>query len=226
MRSLQEALQIFRNMNTQVGASLASTVTSVLHRETKRHKALSQEDPMVHDQLQAALQDEEAEARRARLAFKEQMSAEKEKTRVKRELREATEKLKKIRKEQREAEAVVTAMEQMRVYSLEQLGQGNKKGGNKEHQKARFQVLQALRKAAELSPEQTSQWEFFKTEWDSRMAATHGEDWAQLFAEMVQKVVNDLQEGRKDALSQFMHNETRRVLGDAPALILPGITRA
>ena len=49
MRSLQEALQIFRNMNTQVGASLATTVTSVLHRETKRHKALSQEDPMVHD---------------------------------------------------------------------------------------------------------------------------------------------------------------------------------
>ncbi|CAK0863844.1 unnamed protein product [Prorocentrum cordatum] len=135
------------------------------------------------------------------------------KARVKRELHEATEKLKNIRKEQREAEAVVTAMEQMRVYSLEQLGQGNKKGGNKEHQKARFQVSQALRKAAELSPEQTSQWEFFKTEWDSRMAATHGEDWAQLFAEMVQKVVNDLQEGRKDALSQFMHNETRRVLG-------------
>ena len=181
---------------------------------------------MVHDALHAALQDEEAEARRARLAFKGQMSAEKEKARVKRELHEATEKLKKIRKEQREAEAVVTAMEQMRVYSLEQLGQGNKKGGNQSHQKARFQVLQTLRKAAELSPEQTSQWEFFKTEWDSRMAAIHGEEWAQLFAEMVQKVVDDLQEGRKDALSRFMHNESRRVLGDAPALVLPGITRA
>ena len=89
-----------------------------------------------------------------------------------------------------------------------------------------MQVLQALRKAAELTPEQTSQWEFFKTQWDSRMAATHGDEWAQLFAEMVQKVVNDLQEGRKEALSQFMHNETRRVLGDAHALILPGITRA
>ena len=121
---------------------------------------------------------------------------------------------------------MVAAMEQMRVYSLEMLGQGNKKGGNQSHQKARLQVLQALRKAAELSPEQTSQWEFFKTQWDSRMAATHGEEWAQLFAEMVQKVVNDLKEGRKDALSQFMRNESRRVLGDAPALILPGITRA
>ena len=58
------------------------------------------------------------------------------------------------------------------------------------------------------------------------MAAAHGAEWAQLFAEIVQKVVNDLQEGRKEALSEFMHNETRRVLGDVPALVLPGITRA
>ena len=121
---------------------------------------------------------------------------------------------------------MVAAMEQMRVYSLDMLGQGKKKGGTQAHQKARMQVLQALRKASELSPEQTSIWEYFKTEWDSRMAAIHGEDWAQLFAEMVQKVVNDLQDGRREALSQFVHNESRRVLGDAPALILPGITRA
>ena len=225
-RSLQEALQLFRNMSHQVGASLSGTVSRVLHMESKRHQALSLEDAAVHTELRAALVDQEAAARRARLAFKEQVSREKEKARVKRELQEATQKLKKIRKEQREAEAVVAAMEQMRVYSLDMLGQGNKKGGTQAHQKARMQVLQTLRKAADLSPEQTSIWEYFKTEWDSRMAAIHGEDWAQLFAEMVQKVVNDLQEGRKEALSQFMHNETRRVLGDAPALVLPGITRA
>lgn len=126
MRSLQEALQLFRNMGDQVGASLASTVALVLHKTQKRHKALSQEDAVVHDELRAVLKDEQAEVCRARLAFKEHMSQEKEKARVKQELREATEKLKKIRKEQREAEAVVTAMEQMRVYSLEMLGQGKK----------------------------------------------------------------------------------------------------
>ena len=226
MRSLQEALHVFRNMNNQVGASLAGTVARVMHTETKRHRALSQEDAAVHDELRAALQDEKAEARRARLAFQEHMAQEKQKARVQRELQEATKRLKKIRAEQREAEAVVAAMEQMRVYSLEMLGQGKKNGGSQSHQKARFQVLTALRKAAELSPAQTSQWEFFKTQWDSRMAAAHGAEWAQLFAEIVQKVVSDLQEGRKEALSQFMHNETRRVLGDVPALVLPGITRA
>ena len=89
-----------------------------------------------------------------------------------------------------------------------------------------MQVLQSLRKAAELSPEQTSQWDFFKTQWDTKMAAIHGDGWGQLFAEIMQKVVDELVGGRRDALSVFMHNETRRVLGDVPALVLPGIRRA
>eukprot|EP00959_Pyramimonas_sp_CCMP1952_P422477 8849946-Pyramimonas_sp.AAC.1 len=106
MRSLQEALHIFRNMNNQVGASLASAVTHVLATETRRHKAFSHGDALVHYDLQAALKDEEAQARRARLAFQEHRAQEKEKTRVKRELHEATGRLKKIREEQKEAQAV------------------------------------------------------------------------------------------------------------------------
>ena len=108
------------------------------------------------------------------------------------------------------------------MYPLEMLGKGNKKGGNQQHQKARLEVLQRLRRAAELSPEQTSQWEYFKTTWDQEMAETFGVDWAELFAEYVQQVLNDLKEGRSDALSVFMHNETKRVLGYIPALLVPG----
>ena len=85
-----------------------------------------------------------------------------------------------------------------------------------------MEVLQRLRRAAELSPEQTSQWEFFKTSWDRQMAEVHGENWAELFAQLVQKVLNDLSEGRRNALSVFMHNETKRVLFETPALIIPG----
>ena len=54
------------------------------------------------------------------------------------------------------------------------------------------------------------------------MAEAHGENWAQLFAELIQKVLNDLADGRRNALSEFMHNETRRVLVDVPALVVPG----
>ena len=103
------------------------------------------------------------------------------------------------------------------MYSLDMLGKGKKRGGAPQHQKARLEVLQRLRKAAELSPEQTSQWEYFKTTWDREMAEAHQEDWAILFEEMVQQVLNDLGEGRGNALSVFMHNETKRVLAETPA---------
>ena len=52
-------------------------------------------------------------------------------------------------------------MEQVKVGSLEMLGKDKKKCGTQQHQKARLDVLQRLRRVAELSPEQTSQWEFF-----------------------------------------------------------------
>ena len=106
---------------------------------------------------------------------------------------------------------VVTAMEEMEVYPLEMVGKGNKNGGNQQHQKARSEVLQRLRRAAELSPDQTSQWEYFKTTWDQENAETSGADWAELFAQYVQQVLNDLEGGRIDALSVFVHNETKRV---------------
>ena len=83
-------------------------------------------------------------------------------------------------------------------------------------------MLERLRRVAELSPAQTTQWEIFKQTWDQEMARIHGEGWAELFAQMMQQVLNDLGEGKSNALSLFMHNETRRVLSDTPALFVPG----
>ena len=48
------------------------------------------------------------------------------------------------------------------------------------------------------------------------------EDWAQMFAEILQIIMNDLTVGKKNALSVFMHRETQRVLGQSPALMMPG----
>ena len=62
----------------------------------------------------------------------------------------------------------------------------------------------------------------FKSNWDEKMAETHGENWADLFAQNMQHVLNEMLEGRRNALSVFMDNETRRVLADTPALLVPG----
>ena len=72
-------------------------------------------------------------------------------------------------------------------------------------------------RAAELSAAQTSTWDFVKTTWDQEMGEAHEEDRAELFAELVQALLNDLREGRSNALPLFMHNETRRVVSATPA---------
>ena len=150
------------------------------------------------------------------------MERKREKARVEHELKDAVAKLQRARKEHRSAEAVVTAMEEVKAYSLDMLGKGKKNAGHQQHHKARLEVLERLRRAAELSAAQTSLWDCFKNAWDKEMAEAHGENWAELFAQEVQKVINDLKEGRSNALSVFMHNETRRVLLDTPALLVPG----
>ena len=222
LRSLKQARDIFKDIGGALGASLLDTVGRVMHTETKRINILMRGDQKVLQEMRAGLAAEEAMYRRGRLEFQEHMQQKREKARVAHELKEATAKLHRARKEQREAEAVVTAMEEVKAYSLEMLGKGNKKGGLQQHHKARLEVLQRVRRAAELSPEQTTQWDFFKTTWDREMAEAHGEYWAELFAQLVQQVLNDLTEGRRNALSVFMHNETKRVLADTPALLVLG----
>ena len=51
--------------------------------------------------------------------------------------------------------------------------------------------------AAELSPEQANDWELFKTTWDREMADAQQEKWGELFAELMQHILNDLAAGKK-----------------------------
>ena len=43
-----------------------------------------------------------------------------------------------------------------------------------------------------------------------------------MFAGIIQNVIEELQAGKTTALSYVMHDETLRVLGDVPTLVLPG----
>ena len=127
---------------------------------------------------------------------------------------------------QRDAAAVVAATD-LKVLPLLVLRNGGNMGGL-QHQKARLEVLERLRRAAVLSPDQMSQWEDFKNSWDREMVEAHGENWAEVFAELVQQVLTDLGEGRSNALSVFMHNETSRVFvfSETLALLFLGAPRS
>ena len=115
----------------------------------------------------------------------------------------------------------MAALATSRAYTLEMLGATHKNGGNKEHAKHRSKVLDQVREVGELSAEQTFHWSFFKGAWDTAMAAFHKDKWAGFFAEMVQKVLQDLLAGQTDALSVFVETEKARVLSNVPALVIP-----
>ena len=53
------------------------------------------------------------------------------------------------------------------------------------------------------------------------MAETHGIKWGELFAEIVQNLLGDINAGESIKLSHFMENEKQRVLGAIPALVIP-----
>ena len=122
----------------------------------------------------------------------------------------------------KEMDAVVAARFAVKSYTLASLGEGKKNGGPAECEKHRAEALERVRRVAFLSPEQTNDWKSFARDWDHKMAEVHGPLWAELFAEILQGVLEKLQAGDANALSVFMHNETLRVLGDVPCLLLPG----
>ena len=145
--------------------------------ETKRFNQRNRTDPAVQRELKGLLDAEGEKIRRARADLQEHMRQIKEKDRVRRELAEVTAQLKKTRQLNREAEAVVAARHQIKVYSLDMLGAGKKNGGGLQYHKTRMEVMERLRRVATLSPQQTADWEYFKTTWDRTMAAATEEDW-------------------------------------------------
>ena len=110
----------------------------------------------------------------------------------------------------------------MKTFTPVMLGQGQKKGGSAQYQKARQEALNRVRSCATLSPDQQNDWKFFTTNWDSRMAEEKGEDWGGLFAEILQNILDELEEGHLEALSEFMHEESTRILGQVETLRVPG----
>ena len=72
-----------------------------------------------------------------------------------------------------------------------------------------------------LTPAQKAEWTDFKTKWDEAMSAEHGGAWPETFAGWMQLVANDMAEGKRNSLSEFVYRESHRVLGGKTALAIP-----
>ena len=72
---------------------------------------------------------------------------------------------------------MVTALEVKKSFSLADLGHGSKHAGGHKCQITRFQVMERIRAAAELSLEQANGWEFFRAACDREVAGAQQEKW-------------------------------------------------
>ena len=100
------------------------------------------------------------------------------------------------------------------------VGQGSRHADGANARTKRVKVLDRLARInAGLSPGQKNDWSWSKEAWDAAMVAEHSERWAEVFSTWMQSLLND---GRSNAFSIFVHDETRRVFSGVAALHVPG----
>ena len=110
----------------------------------------------------------------------------------------------------------------MKNVSVDSMGDGKPRGGGAKAQKVRHGVLDRFSMLGTgLSAPQKNDFAWFKDEWDGAMVKEHDHQWGRIFAGMMQAVAQDIQNGRLNAFSVFVHNETRRCLSGVPRLTLP-----
>ena len=130
--------------------------------------------------------------------------------------------LKKRKAELAALEDIAATKSAVKRYSPASLGQNSNNGGGVAGRKTRFEVLDRVSKAgAGLSDAQKNDWPWFKEMWDKAMLEEHGQDWGGTFASWIQNVINDCSGGANNAFSVFVHAETRRVLEQTKALMVP-----
>ena len=212
-QSLQEAKRILESIGGALGASLSNTVGKVMHNEQKRFRQRIDGDAAVEKAMRTTAEAEEAEARRQRAEFQQAAQRKRETANVERELQQSRAKLRQARRDLREATDAAEASEALKSFSLEAMGKGQKNAGGAAFRKVRQEALSRVRSVARLSPEQRNDWHHFATNWDKKMVEEHGEAWPTMFAEILQNLVNELEAGNGNALSDFMRKESVRVLG-------------
>ncbi len=121
-----------------------------------------------------------------------------------------------------DAENLLESKHVMKSFSLEELGKDRSRGGGAAGKKRRFEVLDRLARIDQgLSASQKNDFAWFKDAWDAQMLDAPGEQWAEVFAGWVQKVLADSEGCVRHEFSLFVHSESRKCFDGAVALRVP-----
>jgi hypothetical protein len=203
-------------------------VASIVHleneirKEKRRQRNFCTESPAVAAALARQRDAQDVEILRQRRLAAELNAKSLTAAKVQKQIVEANALLNKRKAELLELENLLESKHAVKRFSVESLGQGNAKGGGAAARKRRFEVLDRLaRVGAGLSPGQKNDWTWFKDAWDEKMLSEHKENWGGTFAAWMQGILDDCDKGVGNAMSVFVHNETRRGFDLVPALLCP-----
>ncbi len=207
----------------EVGAMKAVvTLESEIRKCRRRLREEVNEDAEVMLALARHRDAQEAQQRERRRLVDQANERTRTAAAVAAQIKEADALLKKRKQAIIDAESILETKHVMNSFSLDDLGKGREDCGGKDGRTKRWLVLDRLAKLGQgLSASQRNDFRWWKAAWGKNMMEEHGANWPNMFAEWMQRVVIDLEEGRGNAFSLFVFSETRRCFDSEIALRLP-----
>ena len=212
---LKQAIELMERINDR---PMAMTLRRALHHEERQASLRAREKPEVMSAMSRHREEQRKEIERERREFHEDLRRKREVAQTKRAAAATKAELAKAQKLLKEAQSMLETKQALKTFSTQSLGAGHPNGGTATHRKRRLEVMDRIAAHAELTGQQRNDWEWFREEYDVAQAASNGSEWGEMFAEMMQSVLDDLLAGRASAVSEFMYKETKRVLNDVKVL--------
>ena len=192
---------------------LALTLRRAMHGEERRVREMMRTHPEVVETMRLSVEAQEHSIMMQRAELKEKLNNEKRVAELKREAKELQERTAKARKQLKDATDMVETQDALKSFSPDMLGEGRARGGGAMYRARRMDLLDRLvRHGAAFTPQQRNDWKWFKDAWDHAMSEHHNKEWGSIFAGIVQGVLDKLEANDVTAVSEFMYDETRRVL--------------
>lgn len=199
----------------------AMAIARTIHTESRKARGRLQRDPCIAQALNDQLRAEFQEDARKRIEFAKTREAAQEAKQIKDEAKASKKQAAAAQAKLKEAQTFLECGEALKKFSPQMLGNELSRGGPARCRDLRFQVLDRLLAHGDtLSAQQKNDWQWFKKEWDAKMAAEHDKTWGSEFAGIVQHLLEELEKGNASAVADFMYNETARVLNEVPTLQL------
>ena len=191
-----------------------------LKKVKRRERALLREEPAVAETFVRLRKAEEAAFQERQLIAAQMKQRNKDAAAAIAAHKAAVAELNKTKRKLQELESARQCKHAVKTFTLVALGEGSPNAGGAKARKNRHEVLDRLsRLNTGLSDEQKNDFAWWKDAWDEAMVKLHGANWAATFAGWVTNILDSTD---PTAFTNFVYNETVRVLSASTALVVPG----